>query len=313
MSFSTAESNSTRLALFIFYIRDWKPIYLKDTAQMTGGDTISSTLDTYFACVQRLALIELGDNFRPNFDSWHLALQETKHRLQRWGIAAGITNEQSEDFWTRLAELPPPQVPKIHVLVKAIATQFSIAEDESRGHHAIVDDLKELNIIDAFEQMKISEPKAKQAYSTLEKLGSGYQSILCTTSKTSESSSLIFYQPRVLETFLRTIGEWLERLEKLYPEQVRVLAAQEADDLDSEAMEALLLFTQGSDPILEEELRVRVPRKHDVWENIDCSDNATMHIGHNYNRRSQHGVGGRWSNITSGGHANVHAGNNYDY
>jgi hypothetical protein len=52
MSSSTAESNSTRLALFIFYIKDWKPIYLKDTAQMTGADTISSTLDTYFACVQ---------------------------------------------------------------------------------------------------------------------------------------------------------------------------------------------------------------------------------------------------------------------
>jgi hypothetical protein len=282
MSFSTAESNSTRLALFIFYIRDWKPIYLKDTAQMTGGDTISSTLDTYFACVQRLALIELGDNFRPNFDSWHLALQETKHRLQRWGIAAGITNEQSEDFWTRLAELPPQQVPKIHVLVKAIAKQFSIAEDESRYHHAIVDDLKELNIIDAFEQMKISEPKAKQAYSALEKLGSGYQSILWTTSKTSESSSLIFYQPRVLGTFLRTIGEWLERLERLYPEQVRALAAQEADDLDSEAIEALLLFKKERDSILAEALRPRALQNHNVWVNTCSSGNAKTHDGHNF-------------------------------
>jgi hypothetical protein len=319
MSSSTAESNSTRLALFIFYIRDWKPIYLKDTAQMTGGDVTLNILDTFFTCVQYLEFIQLGVDFIPNFDSWYLRLQETKHRFHRWGVAAGITDAQSKDFRNQLAARPNVRdVRKIWCAVRMMAIQLSKAKGDSQYHLEksqleMSDDLQRLEIIDAFEQMKISDsPKAKQAYSASEKLGSEYQSIPRTAAKTSNPGKWTLYKPEALSELLRDIRKHLECLESFYPKELYALAAREARDLDPEAMEALLLFTQGSDPIVADELRPRALQTYGVWENTYSSDNAIVHLGHNRKTRPDDRDGGRWSNTISSGRADVHCGHNYD-
>lgn len=269
----------------------------------------------FLACVQYFTLVQLGRNFTADFGSSLLQLRSAELRFQRWGEAAGITDERSETFVKQLQDNHTPQeIEFAHSACTQILKQLQKAHEESESvSEKNGDSEEELKVIDELEQLEISGPETKRANSALEKLKSRYQSGKHTTAKLVVRSKWALYKKAQLDGLLRTIGEHVSSLETLFPQQERALAAQEAAELEREDIKELTALATNGDPLFAEALREEARRKGFSWNNIEIGDYVTAHLGDHYREAPQNEGPHTYSNIKTSGHAVVHAGNTYGF
>jgi hypothetical protein len=268
----------------------------------------------FLDCVQRIALIQLGNNFTSDFVSWHLQLRATEHRLRRWGKAAGILDEQSTPFWKQPdAGDNSQRIREVCHALKQIAKQLSRAEEDSDEMLQFCD-REELNLIDELEQLSLCESDAKEARQALKGLSSRYQSSVQMTREVIDRSIFALYRPDQLQRLLDAIGDHVHSLETFFSDRLSTLVAQEKRGLKPEAIQALALGIQITlrDPILASALEEALP-KHSRWEKITIKDNSHVQLGSRYSERRQEQGSSSWRDLIIGGYSDVHAGHTFGY
>jgi hypothetical protein len=283
---------------------------------MPDGTLALSIPGLFLTCVQYFTLVQLGRNFTSDFGSSYLQLRAVELRFQRWGAAAGITddNEQSHASMQQLAKQHSEKDVRLAFLTcNQIKTQLDTARGASEVYSLTTDNPEELDLCNALTELEVCGPKAKQADGALRKLKSRYDRTMQKTTRFVAASKWALFQKTQLEGLLSTIGEHITTLEKLFPQQERALAAEEAQALDRNDLEALAPLATNCDPYLASALQAEAPHKELVWENSVTMEKATAHYGNNYKKLPAHQVSQRWLNPRSGGNSVTHHGNNYEY
>lgn len=265
----------------------------------------------FLNCVDIFELVELGRDFDQDFGSWHLQLQSNELRFKRWGEAAGITDEESETFVKQLQKNNSPQ--EIKLAYKACYTikkQLERANEDSKEMASFSDDAAELVITEEFKQLEISTPDVKHADGALKKLKNKYQR---SVRQVVVRSKWAIYKRTQLKDLLEAIAEHVTALEQLFPQQAQALVAEEAKELDAEAIKALKDVVSENDPLLQNALHAEADSQGLSWDNWQLNDYTTNHLGNIYLEAQANGVSGRWNNITARGHAVTHAGHVIGY
>lgn len=281
---------------------------------MAEGTIALSIPSLFLTCVQYFTLVRLGREFTNDFGSCLLQLRATEIRLHRWGRAAGITDERSETFVKQLQnKYALEDITFAHNACKQIAKQLSRAKEDSEDMMNMNHGAEEPDVADEMERMKICAPEASRASRALKHVKSGYERSLQFTAKAAVRGKWALYKKTELTTLLSVIAEHVTTLEKLFPEQERSLAVQEAASMERDAIKVLASITTASDPFLAEALEAAAPQHGFSWNKIVNTGYATVHLGPNFrDPHARHGPA-RWDDITSGGFATVHAGGNYGY
>lgn len=265
----------------------------------------------FLNCVDIFELVELGRDFDQDFGSWHLQLQSNELRFKRWGEAAGITDEESETFVKQLQKNNSPQ--EIKLAYKACYTikkQLERANEDSKEMASFSDDAAELVITEEFKQLEISTPDVKHADGALKKLKNKYQR---SVRQVVVRSKWALYKRTQLKDLLEVIAEHVTVLEQLFPQQAQVLVAEEAKQLDPEAIKALKDVVSENDPFLRDALHAEAVSQGFLWEGIEVSDYNTARLGKDYRKLPPSGGSGTWTKLKSSGNSVIHAGHTYGY
>lgn len=221
---------------------------------MGGGEITPSFSDMILACLQRLASVQLGNAFQPRIGSCLLGLQGMAIRLQRLAIAAGISDQQSQD---PLSQLETDDINKVNDAVEYIELQLSRAQEDSEWFCKKNLDPQKRAIVKGPELMEVNEPGVTEVYSVRERVRSRYQESVRMTAKSSDCSTWALYKRRHYQALFLTTEEDFGVLESIFQEQVHKLAEQEADDLGRETFETLSPVVQEVDPVLARALQAR--------------------------------------------------------
>lgn len=102
---------------------------------MVEGTLALSIPGLFLTCVQYFVLLQLGRNFEADFGSCHLQLRWIELRLQRWGRAAGITAETTEEDFLKEFEHNHDQneVNLVFDTLEQIDVQLSRARQDSQS------------------------------------------------------------------------------------------------------------------------------------------------------------------------------------
>ena len=249
----------------------------------------------FLNCVELFSLVRLSYEFTNDFGSLNLQLRAIEIRLQRWGNAAGITDERSETFIRHFEKsYSSDEIRLAYNACDQIKRQLQRATKNS-PISAMSSDSAELKVMEESQQLKTSEPDVKHAHDALSKLKIHYQSPLKPTTKVGIRGKWTLYKKTQFEELLRVIAEHVTLLEKFFPLQERVLAAQEAKALEPEAVKALVDIATTSDPILGGALRAEASRRGfslginakagkvtAEFGNVKSDENARLYSGGKY-------------------------------
>ena len=251
---------------------------------MGGGEITPSFSDMILACLQRLASVQLGHTFEPRIGSCLLGLQGMAIRLQRLAIAAGVSDQQSQD---PLSQLETDDIGKVNDAVERIELQLSRAQEEFCKNDL---DPQKRAIVNRSEQMEMNEPGVTEAYSARERVRSQYQESLWMITEFSGCSTWALYQRKQYQAVFLTTEKPFAILESIFQKQVDKLAKKEADDLGQEAIKILawLHIVQDTDPIFASALQAKVRNDRSAplqtsWSDIHVGGNARVHFGHIFN------------------------------
>lgn len=143
---------------------------------MVEGTIALSIPGLFLTCVQYFVLIQFGRNFEADFGSCYLQLRWIELRLQRWGRAAGITAETTEeDFLKEFAHNHnQDEVDLVFDTLEQIDVQLSRARQDSQNILQKNRNPTELELINEVEQLQICEPKVALAHRFVAKVKSTY-------------------------------------------------------------------------------------------------------------------------------------------
>ena len=280
------------------------------------ADTALAIPGLFLTCVEYFKLARLSRDFPDDFGSCLLQLRASEMRLYRWGKAAGITDGQSETFVRQLQDKHTPKdIQFAYFACKDISKLLSRAKDDSQD---IMDRSgtfpEDLDIVDELERLKVSAPpEVSRANRALKHVKSGYERSLKFTNRAAVRGQWALYRKAELTALVNVIGEQVSILEKLFPQEERQLAAEEATSMEADAIKVLAPITAENDPILAEALKGEAPRKGFTWEKVVSHGNAVVHLGHHYRNEPEREGHTRYGDVDSGDNATVHLGNYYGY
>jgi hypothetical protein len=281
---------------------------------MAEGTIALSIPGLFLTSIQYLNLVRLGREFTNDFGSCLLQLRATEIRLHRWGKAAGITDERSETFLQQLQHnYTPQEITFAHNACRQIAKQLRRAQEDSQDIIDMNHSPEEPDVVDELQRMEICGPEASRASRALKSVKSGYERSLRFTNRAAVRGKWALYKKTELTTLLNVIGGHVAELEKLFPQQERRLAAEEATSMERETIKLMAPISKTSDPFLAEALRAEAPRRGYSWNNIVTTGHVTAHYGNNRRKENENAAGSNWDNMNSDGYAVVHAGDNIDY
>lgn len=280
---------------------------------MAEGTIALSIPGLVLTCAQYFVLLELGRNFESDFGSSYLELQWIDLRIRRWSKAAGITNQNHEDFTRKFeAEHSQEEVDLAYDTWEQIAIQLQRAQEDSqrmlKHRRSKPEDL--VPLVEEL-QLEACEPKTGRTNRFLKKLKASYEIPLQAGSKVVAQGKWAVYKKTQLDGLLKTIREHITALELILPEQESKLVAAEAAAMTDEVYEVLKPLAQDSDPLLANAMVGDGPRRGFIFEKIRMMERAKAHHGHNYDGVPTHEGLTIYRDVDLGGDVVQHAGNNY--
>lgn len=280
---------------------------------MSGGNVALSIPGLVLTCAQYFVLLQLGRDFESDFGSSYLELQWIDLRIRRWSKAAGITNQNHEDFMRRFeAEHSQEDVDLAFDTWEQIAIQLQRAkEDSQRMLKHRNRKPEELETLVEEMQLDACEPKTGRTNRFLKKLKASYEVPLQAGSKVVAQGKWAIYKKTQLDGLLKSIRKHVTALELILPEQESKLVAAEAAAMTDEVHQVLKPLADESDPLLATAMVGDGPRRGFIYENIHMTEKARAHHGSNYDGvPTQEGLT-VWRDVHLGGETFQHAGHNY--
>lgn len=284
---------------------------------MVEGTLALSIPGLFLTCVQYFTLIQLGQNFKHDFASCHLELRWIELRIQRWGKAAGITDQSPEDFKNKFeGKHDENEVTLICDTLKQIQKQFQRAQEDSeeiiKKKKRTDPETKELELINELEQLQLCEKKDAKVGRThrfVKKIKSGYAS----SRHVAAQSQWALYKKTQLEHLVKMLREHVFELESVFPDQEKILVAAEAKEMDKGVMEVLAPHAKESDPLLAKAMEGEAPKRGFSYSDIKVSGYSTTQFGSIYRRKPKDEGYVEYKGIDSRGRSDAHFGNIYGY